>query len=330
MQEITLPGSDIRTTRLGFGCNNLLGNKTRTEGLGLLNTAYDAGVRHFDVARYYGFGEAESLVGEFAKGKRDQITITTKFGIQPPAPASSSFIGLTQKYAIQLSRRVIRASSFVRNMARRNLGHVVKTGQFDLATARASLDKSLQELGTEYIDIYLLHDCDESDCTPELLAFLDGAVSDGKIRAFGAGTSLESVRAILAEHPSFADVLQFNSDAINRNAERLVSEWPRDMSRCAVITHGAVGKVRSLLQASQSESGRADELEKLAAVDARDPATLSALVLQHALHANPEGIVLLRSESDDRIKSNVHAAEEPAFSPEQLASFAAFAAEFAD
>ena len=53
------------TTRLGYGCSSLMGALGQKESLALLEAAYDAGVRHFDVAPLYGFGQAEGCLGEF-------------------------------------------------------------------------------------------------------------------------------------------------------------------------------------------------------------------------------------------------------------------------
>ena len=80
MRTVTLAGTELTTSVLGFGCNALLGEKTSTNGLALLDAAFDAGIRYFDVARVYGYGEAETLVGKFSKGKRTEILIASKFG----------------------------------------------------------------------------------------------------------------------------------------------------------------------------------------------------------------------------------------------------------
>ena len=59
----------------------------RASGVGrelrALNRAFDAGVTWFDVAPSYGDAEAETILGEFARGKRDKIQICTKVGIRP-------------------------------------------------------------------------------------------------------------------------------------------------------------------------------------------------------------------------------------------------------
>src|SRR5207245_2931438 len=50
----------------------------------LRETAFDAGIRHFDTAPAYGLGASEAIVGEFLARHRGQVSITTKFGLLPP------------------------------------------------------------------------------------------------------------------------------------------------------------------------------------------------------------------------------------------------------
>ena len=87
LETIALPGSGRVTTRLGFGGSGLMGGISERESLRLLETAFDAGIRHFDVAPAYGHGRAERCLGKFLQGKRDQVTVATKYGILPPAQA---------------------------------------------------------------------------------------------------------------------------------------------------------------------------------------------------------------------------------------------------
>jgi len=87
LETIAFPGSGRVTTRLGFGGSGLMGGLSERDSLRLLETAFDAGIRHFDVAPAYGHGQAEGCLGEFLRGKRDQVTVATKYGILPPAQA---------------------------------------------------------------------------------------------------------------------------------------------------------------------------------------------------------------------------------------------------
>ena len=60
-----------------------MGSISRRESLRLLEAAFDAGIRHFDVAPMYGYGEAEGCLGEFLQRHRADVTVTTKYGIPP-------------------------------------------------------------------------------------------------------------------------------------------------------------------------------------------------------------------------------------------------------
>jgi D-threo-aldose 1-dehydrogenase len=81
MQTISLGPTGRTTTRLGFGCSSILGVLNRRQSLALLESAFEAGIRHFDTAPMYGYGEAESCLGEFLSKHPGEMTVTTKFGI---------------------------------------------------------------------------------------------------------------------------------------------------------------------------------------------------------------------------------------------------------
>src|SRR3990172_8903850 len=81
MRRVTLPGTDLDTSVLGFGSAG--GAIDDLERLRLLELAFDRGITHFDTARAYGMGNAERIVGRFISDKRDEVTVTTKLGIMP-------------------------------------------------------------------------------------------------------------------------------------------------------------------------------------------------------------------------------------------------------
>src|ERR1051325_1954253 len=107
MTEIALPGFGVRTPVIGFGCSALTGTSRGTANR-ILEAAFEAGVRHFDTARYYGYGEGEGILGRFLKSRRSEVTITTKFGIEPPRRTTAVNAGL------YVGRRVVRLFPFVR------------------------------------------------------------------------------------------------------------------------------------------------------------------------------------------------------------------------
>src|SRR6266851_5441203 len=104
MEQIALGTSGRHTTRLGFGCGSIMGVLGRHDSLKLLETVYDAGIRHFDVAPRYGYGEAESCLGDFLEHHRGQVTVTTKYGIFPAK--KTSLITLGRQIAGPIIRKI--------------------------------------------------------------------------------------------------------------------------------------------------------------------------------------------------------------------------------
>ena len=73
----------VRGSVLGFGCGSVLGRVGRSASLRAMECAWEEGITVFDTARSYGFGEAEGVLAEFLRGKREQAVVMTKFGILP-------------------------------------------------------------------------------------------------------------------------------------------------------------------------------------------------------------------------------------------------------
>jgi D-threo-aldose 1-dehydrogenase len=319
MKTITLPGSTITTTALGFGGSNLLGPRSRAEGCALLEAAFDAGIRHFDVARSYSSGDAESVVGDFLKSRRNQVTITTKFGLQPPKLAGRL------RPLIGLARQVMKLSPGLRKILGDRSRQMTRSGAFGVEDARASLEASLAALRFEHIDIYLLHEASSADCSPELYALMNEAVTAGKIGRFGVGSEFPKVLEIARAHPEFSGVLQFENSALFPNLDLLRNSItaPR-----FTITHGAFGRSISLVR--EYLARYPDSLKrwkKELEADCGDTTVLAVLMLGAAVRANPNGIVLFSSTRPEAIRGNVRSVEEGQFSPEQLDRFVALATE---
>jgi aryl-alcohol dehydrogenase-like predicted oxidoreductase len=113
----------------------------------MVDLCLDAGVSMFDTGSTYGSGEAESLLGMAIKGRRDQVIISTKAGM--PTGTGPNDLGLSRY-------------------------HLTST-----------IERSLRQLGTDYIDIFQLHTFDAKTPVEETLATLDRFVRDGKIRYLG-------------------------------------------------------------------------------------------------------------------------------------------------
>ena len=275
----------------------------------LLSVAFDSGVTHFDVARSYGYGDAESAVGEFAAGRRDELTIATKLGISVPSRSRRL------DFARAAARRVVAISPRARRMIRRQADRLVRGGEFGLDAARRSLETSLSELRTDYVDLLLLHDCEPDDVTPDLLGFLGDRIDAGQIRSFGIATSVESAQAILAVYDQDPLVVQvpFHSDCIKR---------ARSGSRAGLITHSVFAADLGSLHAELA-SGRVDTAQwsRRLDIDVTRQAEFGGLMLRTAVATNSDGTTLFSSRNREHIRANAKLADVPGPPIEQMKLF---------
>jgi aryl-alcohol dehydrogenase-like predicted oxidoreductase len=301
MEQIALGTSGRQTTCLGFGCGNIMGAMGRRDSLKLLESAYDAGIRHFDVAPRYGYGEAESCLGEFLKRHPGQITVTTKYGIFPAKRTS----------LITLGRRI--AGPIVKNLPgfKQRLAKIAKDATrnkerptFTAAQARASLDRSLTALRTDHIDLWLLHEVTASDLQDDtLLRLLEDLVQQGTIGSFGVGSGADKVSALLAERPAYCRTLQYEwsiLDAPNQPSGPFRIHH-RALTNHFHAIHTALVKNKPLLQRWSDTIN----------TDLSDAATLARLMLKASLAMNPASIVLFSSKNSKHIQANVHTAADP-------------------
>src|SRR5262249_13456295 len=135
---------------------------------------------------------------------------------------------------------------------------LLQSGAFSPDQARASLEVSLRELRTDRIDVLLLHEAGVSDCSGELLAFLQDQQRADRIGTYGVGSPFSRIRDILRDRPDVARVVQFESNVINRNREVLGVA-----ASSAVITHGALsesyGRLRGFLTERPDTCGQWSE-----------------------------------------------------------------------
>lgn len=281
------------------------------ERLAILEAAHDSGITHFDTAAYYGYGEAERLLGRFLSGKRDKVTITTKFGIEPSGVVRARWINL-------LARKVLKLAPFVKTMLRRGSPQSGSTwGVFDPEKAKRSLERSLEALQTDYIDLFLLHEPTvESAASGPLIEFLEQEVEKGTIRAYGCGGEWSQIIRIAASGLPTSRWLQFEDNPVFRHLEDAKSSG----AKC--ITFAPFNTALPILAKWLDERPEQQTAwSKKLGVDCTDKGNL-AMLLQAGSHArNHKGIVLFSSKNAQRIKQAARVASGEVFSVDQVEEF---------
>ncbi len=255
----------------------------------LLAAAFDQGVRHFDVARMYGLGAAEAELGRFALRNRGAIVIATKFGIE----AASDRLARVQGPI----RALIRRYPALRSAVKRHSGTVHRNRRYDAATARMSLEKSLRELRTDYVDILFLHDPSPADDIdlPGVTAYLEEARQAGYLRAWGIAGEHHPCVEIRGRLPRGA-VLQVRDDIFRPSLSRDGLSKP-------LITYGALSPAIRMIQhhvAMAPETGK--RWATATGQDCTSSETLASMLLRDALSFNSDGVVLLSTTRLDHLE----------------------------
>jgi aryl-alcohol dehydrogenase-like predicted oxidoreductase len=248
----------------------------------------------------YGFGQAEGCLGEFLGRHRADVTVTTKYGI-PPAK-HQGLIGMARSIA----RPIVKALPGLKQRLSKVAGNVAQPAErasFTAADAKRSLERSLSELRTERIEVWLLHEVTADDLQDEgLLRLLEDSVAAGTIGSFGVGSERGKIAALVAARPEYCGVMQFEWSILDPRVPAM--EGFR-------IHHRALTQNLSSLHSGIVEDGaRRARWSEAAGADLADRETLAALMLKAALVENPQSVILFSSKSPAHIRHNVQIAED--------------------
>jgi aryl-alcohol dehydrogenase-like predicted oxidoreductase len=192
MRYVLLGSSGLRVSELCLGTMTFGENwefgASPEESRRIFDAFCERGGNFIDTANTYTFGQSEKLVGEFVASERDSFVISTKFSL---------------------------------NTRPDDLNH----GGNHRKSMRLALERSLKQLGTNYIDIYWLHAWDFTTRVDEVLRGLDDFVRSGKVLYIGVSNTPAWVIAradALAELRGWARFigLQVEYNLIERGAER--------------------------------------------------------------------------------------------------------------
>jgi aryl-alcohol dehydrogenase-like predicted oxidoreductase len=169
MEKRKLGGQGLVVSALGLGCmgmSDFYGRTDDVESVATIHRAIDLGVNFFDTADMYGPFKNEELLGRSIRGRRDQVTVATKFGNR--RSPEGAFLGIS--------------------------------GRPEYVSE--ACDASLRRLGVDHIDLYYQHRVDPTVAIEETVGAMAELVRAGKVRYLGlseAGPA--TIRRAHAVHP---------------------------------------------------------------------------------------------------------------------------------
>jgi aryl-alcohol dehydrogenase-like predicted oxidoreductase len=152
MEYRQLGRSGLKVSAIGLGGNTFGNGADEAQTARIIHRALDLGLNFIDTADVYSRGVSEQYVGKAVAGRRQQAIIATKvYGRMGEGPNDS---GSSRKHLIE------------------------------------GLEASLRRLDTDYVDLYQLHNVDQSTPVYETLSTLDDLVRQGKVRYVGCSNFL--------------------------------------------------------------------------------------------------------------------------------------------
>ncbi|MBK37155.1 MAG: NADP-dependent oxidoreductase [Gemmatimonadetes bacterium] len=144
MEYTTLGRNGVKISRICLGTMMFGSPTSEADSIDIINKAYDDGVNFIDTANVYNDGESERITGKAIKDKRDKVVLVTK--VCGPRGDGINDGGVSRYHIMN------------------------------------EVENSLRRLGTDYIDIYMLHRAVYDCPIEESLRALDDLVAQGKIR----------------------------------------------------------------------------------------------------------------------------------------------------
>ena len=278
MQTLTLGTSPLACSRLAYGCWRLAGSEggprlDDTAGMAAVRAAYDAGYTLFDNADIYGRGECERIFGKAMRdtpGMRERIVLATKCGICPPWDGRTHCYDSSATYII------------------------------------ASLEGSLKRLGTDSVDLLMIHRPDFLGDPVEISAAFSQLRAQGKVREFGVSNFRPSQLAALQKHCPVPLIV--NQVEVSLAALFTLDDGTLDQCLAERITPMAWSPLAKGALLDARKDARTEKLQallsKIAAEKNATPAAIAlAWLLRHPSRMQP----IIGSVNPDRIREATRA-----------------------
>ena len=205
MRTTTL--GELTVSAQGLGCmgmSEFYGHTDWYESVATIRRALDLGVTFLDTADIYGAGHNEVLVGRAIAGRRDEVQLATKFGID------------------------------------RSAGDGARVRRGEAAYVKRACDASLLRLGVDVIDLYYLHRPPETAEIEETVGAMGELVTEGKVRYLGLSEADgDLLRRAYTVHPIAA--VQSEYSLWSREPETVVVDAMRDLG-VGLVPYSPLGR----------------------------------------------------------------------------------------
>jgi 1-deoxyxylulose-5-phosphate synthase len=141
---VLLKHTELNVSRICFGTMTFGRQTDEAAASQIIDRCFDAGVNFFDTANVYNHGASETILGRLLKGRRQKIVLASK--------------------------------------VRGKMGEAPDESGLSKAAIHKAIDETLLRLGTDYLDLYYLHQPDYAVPLEESLAAVDDLVRAGKVR----------------------------------------------------------------------------------------------------------------------------------------------------
>jgi aryl-alcohol dehydrogenase-like predicted oxidoreductase len=217
MNHRELGSSGVEVSEVGFGAwvvgTDWWGDRTEQQAVEMLQHAVDRGITYFDTGDVYGHGDSEKLVGQALEDYRDEVTVSTKVGYD-----------------------------FYNNP---QAGHGELPKRLDSEWLHEAVDRSLDRLDMEYVDVLMLHNANVDEVDADVLEALDELREEGKIEATGwalgpsIGWLAEGDRAVEEEFDALQVVFNLFEQTPGQHFIETIRDLDADTSIIPRVPHSS-------------------------------------------------------------------------------------------